>query len=224
MTAADGTTALRSTPAIVADVLRAEIIDGRVAPGERINVRELGRRLEVSHIPIREAIRMLEAEGFLFTKPNVGAVAAGVSLEELDDVYAMRRMIEPIVAQRAATLMTDDQVAKMRSVLAELEELEGRVDGINDDVVVVHRRFHWELLAPGATPLIDRTLHSLWRVSERYVRLTRGTALPVADVQHVAMADLCERRDGKALADLLNDHLHLTANTLKILYNQGHDS
>jgi DNA-binding GntR family transcriptional regulator len=224
MTAADSEPAtLRSTPAIIADVLRAEIIDGSIAPGDRINVRELRRRLEVSHIPIREAVRLLEAEGFVTTRPNVGAVAAGVSLVELEDVYALRRMIEPIVAHRAADLMTDDQVGRIRAVLAELEEIESRIGGIDDDLIVVHRQFHWELLAPGATPLIERTLHSLWRVSERYVRHTRGAALPVADVQHAEMADLCEQRDGAALADLLNEHLHLTVNTLRILYSQGHE-
>lgn len=225
MISEDGETLpLRSTPAIVADGIRVEILDGRIAPGERINVRELGRRLEVSHIPIREAVRLLEAEGFVDTRPNVGAVAAGVSLVELEEVYELRRMIEPIVAKRAAVAMSEDDIARVRQVLAELEELERQVDGIDDDIIFVHRQFHWELLAPGASPLIERTLRNLWRVSERYVRLTRGAALPVADVQHAEMAELCERRDGEALAELLNDHLHLTANTMKILYSQDHES
>ena len=215
---------LRSTPAIVADALRGEILDGTIGPGERINVRELGRRLEVSHIPIREAVRLLEAEGFVETSPNVGAVAAGLSLVELEEVYDLRRMIEPVVVTRAVAAMSDDHVLLIRSVLDDLEERERRADGIDDEVATAHRRFHWELLAPGASPLVERTLRGLWRISERYVRRTRGAALPVADEQHSRMVELCEHRDADALADLLNDHLYLAANTLKILYDQDPES
>jgi DNA-binding GntR family transcriptional regulator len=225
MTVKDGANkSVRPMPMIVADRLRTDILDGTIRPGERINVRELGRRLDVSHIPIREAVRLLEAEGLVETKPNVGAVAAGVSLTELDDVYELRRMIEPVVAARAVKAMSDDHVLILRALLDELEGREHGTDGIDGNVITVHRRFHWELLAPAASPLIERTLHGLWRVSERYVWLTRGAALAIADVQHARMVDLCERRDGDALADLLNEHLHLTGDTLKVLYSQGVDS
>lgn len=186
---------VRSTPAIVADGLRSDILDGTIAPGEKINVRELGRRLEVSHIPIREAVRLLEAEGFVETKRNVGAVAAGISPVELEDVYDLRRMIEPGVARRAVERMTDSDIAWLRHTLTVLEDLERKTDGIDDDVVDAHRLFHWELLAPGASPLIERTVNSLWRISERYVRRTRGAALPVADSQHAQMVERCEHRE-----------------------------
>lgn len=211
---------IRSTPAIVADELRSEILAGTIAPGERINVRELGRRLEVSHIPIREAVRLLEAEGFIETRPNVGAVAAGVSLAELEDVYELRRLIEPAVVRRAVEAMDAQQVERVRDALAELEAHERKAGRIDSDLILAHRLFHWELLAPGASPLIERTLMGLWRISERYVRRTRGAAMPVAEAQHVRMVELCEKGDGDALADLLNEHLHLTANTLRLLYSE----
>jgi DNA-binding GntR family transcriptional regulator len=224
MKVVDGAASDRPMPIVVADRLRADILDGTIGPGERINVRRLGHRLDVSHIPIREAVRLLEAEGLVETKPNVGAVAAGVSLTELEDVYELRRTIEPAVAARAVKTMSDEDVLRLRTVLGELESCELGADGIDGNVIIAHRRFHWELLAPAASPLIERTLHGLWRVSDRYVWLTRGTALPIADLQHELMVDLCERRDGDALAELLNEHLHLTGNTLKALYSQDVDT
>ena len=211
---------IRSTPTIVAEGLRKEILDGTIGPGERINVRKLGQRLNVSYIPIREAVRLLEAEGFVETKPNVGATAAGISLVELEDVYDLRRMIEPVIAKRAVERMSDEHVMVVRQALRELEELEAIASGIDTNVIVAHRRFHWELLAPAAAPLVERTLRGLWRISERYVRRTRGIALPVAVAQHAEMVELAARREGDALADLLNDHLHLTASALKILYDR----
>jgi DNA-binding GntR family transcriptional regulator len=211
-------------PMVIADRLRGDILDGTIRPGERVNVRSLARRLEVSHIPVREAVRLLEAEGLIETKPNVGAVAAGVSLTELEDVYELRRMIEPDVAAKAVTLMSTEDVAALRAVLDELESREQSSAGIDGGVIDAHRRFHWQLLAPAASPLIERTLHGLWRVSERYVWLTRGAALPTADLQHAEMVELCERRDGAALAELLNEHLHLTGKTLKTLYSHDPDA
>lgn len=210
----------RSVPDMVAERIRGEILDGTIAPGERINARRLGRRLDISYIPVREAVRRLEAEGFVETKPNVGATAAGISLVELEDVYDLRRLIEPTVARRAASRMTDQRVTAVRRALGELLEAESGSTGIDDDVIATHRRFHRELLAPAMSPLIERTLRNLWQVSERYIRRTRGSTLPVADVQHAKMVELVERRDGDGLAELVNDHLHLTANALKVLYDQ----
>lgn len=207
-----------STPEVVAHELRRHILDGTIGPGERINVRDLERRLNVSHIPIREAMRMLEAEGLVESRPNVGAVASEVSISELEDVYDFRRMIEPAVAQRAVERMTETEISNLRRVLAQLEALEDVGKAMDDDHIAVHRRFHWLLLEPGATPTIELALARLWRVAERYVRLTRGAAVPVADEQHRSMVDLCEAGDGEGLGELLNEHLHLTANTLQVLY------
>lgn len=204
----------KAMPSVVGELLRSEILDGSIEPGERINVRQIGLRLEVSAIPIREAIRRLEAEGLVETIPNVGAVAARVSRVELEDVYDLRRMIEPAIARRSAARMSDDHLEALRNTLKELEAAERDTDGISGSVLTVHRRFHWELLAPAAAPLVEDTLRRLWRISERYVALTRGAVLPVADTQHAEMVEICEHRDGDALADLLAHHLHLAANTV----------
>ena len=209
-----------SIPDQVADELRGLILDGTIGPGQRINVRDFERRLNVSHIPIREAIRLLEAEGLVESRPNVGAVATEVSLQELEEVYDLRRIIEPPVARRAIGAMGDDHIDLLHEALDALNALDGSADGMDDDYIAAHRRFHWLLLAPGSTPVIERSLERLWGMTERYMRLTRGAAIPVADAQHADMVALCERRDADGLAELLGDHLHLTANTLQVLYGE----
>lgn len=210
-------------PAAVANQLRREILAGTIEPGQRVNVRQLGRRLDVSHIPIREALRLLEAEGLVETIPNVGAVAARVSRVELEAVYDLRRLIEPPIARRAVAKMSDDHTDTLRRTLNELEVVERETEGMNSSLISTHRRFHWELLAPGATPLVEDTIRRLWRISERYVALTRRAALPVADAQHTQMVELCERRDGDGLADLLAHHLHLAADTVINLFRDDPD-
>ena len=209
-----------SLPGAVADELRGLILDGTIKPGERINVRDFERRLAVSHIPIREAIRLLEAEGLVESRPNVGAVATEVSLRELEDVYDLRRIIEPTVAARAVGRMSKTHLAELHATLDALHALKEANDEMDDDYIAAHRRFHRALLAPGATPVIERSLDRLWRMTERYMRLTRGAAIPIADDQHAEMVELCEQGAATALAELLSDHLHLTANTLQVLYGQ----
>jgi DNA-binding GntR family transcriptional regulator len=210
-------------PSAVADQLRREIVEGLIEPGERINVRKLGQRLEVSAIPIREAIRLLESEGLVETIPNTGAVVARVSLEEVKAVYDLRRLIEPAIARRSAANMSDDHTDRLRKTLHELEVVERETEGM-DGIISTHRRFHWELLEPGATPLVEDTIRRLWRISERYVALTRRAALPVADAQHAHMVELCIKRDGDGLADLLAYHLHLAADTVITLFSQDTDA
>ena len=207
-----------SVPDIVASEVRGLILDGTIGPGERINVRDLERRLQVSHIPIREGIRMLQAEGLVETVPNVGAAATNISLRELEDVYDLRRLIEPPVAQRAASDMPDAHVPALHAALARLENYTAERGTIDSGYIAAHQQFHRVLLAPGLTPTIERTLDRLWRVTERYLMLTRGAALPVADTQHRLMVELCEERRGEELAAVVSQHLHLTTDTIRILY------
>ena len=199
-------------PSVVANHLRHEIVEGRMEPGDRINVRQLGQILSVSAIPIRE--------GMVETIPNVGAIVANVSMLELEAVYDLRLLIEPAIACRSAGNMSDDHRATLRKTLDELVSVE-RSGGSMNRFILTHRRFHWELLAPGATPLVESTLRRLWRISERYVALTRKSAPPVADIQHEEMIELCARHDGDGLADLVTAHLLLTAKSVAVLFGKN---
>lgn len=203
-----------SKPDLVSDQLRRMILTGQIGPGERINVRALESDLGVSHIPIREAIHRLEAEGLIARRPNVGAVATQVSLDELDELYDFRRVLEPAVARRAVPLMTDENVAAVFQALERLESSEATEAGM-DEYVKFHREFHWQILEPGASTMIERTLDELWRTSERYLRLLKGTVTHIADPQHEEMAAACRDRDAEHLADVLFAHLDLTGSAMR---------
>lgn len=203
-----------SKPDAISDLLRRKILTGEIEPGERINVRALESDLGVSHIPIREAIRRLEAEGLVTRQPNVGAVAAQVSLRELEELYDFRRVIEPAIARRSVPRMTDADVDGVFAALERLEAVEIAPAGM-DEYVKVHQEFHWRLLAPGASTLIERTLEELWTMAERYLRLLKGSMVHIADPQHEQMADACRARDAEALASVLTDHLELTGSAMR---------
>ena len=200
--------------------LRERILLGRIEPGGRINVRQLEQHFGVSHIPIREAIRRLEAEGLVVNVPRRGAVAAGVSLNELYDIYDLRRIIEPPVAERAVAAMSSADFDLITVAYDALAAAERGPSGI--DFSTAHWDFHWHVLRPGSTDEIERLLHRLWRVADRYVRLTRGVAIDAAHDQHHQLYDACANRDSAAASDILERHLHLTGDALRSqLHQQG---
>jgi DNA-binding GntR family transcriptional regulator len=206
--------------AIIETELRQRILLGQIEPGGRINVRQLEQHFGVSHIPIREAIRRLEAEGLVVSVPRRGAVAAGVSLNELDEIYDLRRIVEPPVARRSVDGMT---ASEFDEITVAYEALISAERGTSDiEFSEAHWDFHWQVLGPGSTDEIERLVHRLWRVADRYVRLTRGVAIDAAHDQHHQLYDACAVGDGAAAAEILERHLHLTGDALRSqLHRQG---
>lgn len=200
--------------------IRTLILNAAIRPGERINVKGLEKRFGVSHIPIREALRQLEAEGLVTLLPQRGAIAARVSTEELEDVYDLRRIIEPVVAGRAAERATQADRDAVAAAMARLERLERAGDA---SFFQAHWDFHWSILEPGSTAEVERVIHQLWRTSERYIRLTRGTATDEAHHQHELMTRALAEGDGDALSGYVSQHLTLTGEALRALFEERRD-
>jgi len=194
--------------------LRELISSGQIAPGERLRMRDLQDRFGVSHIPIREALRTLEGERLVENLPQRGAVASPVSLELLDEVYDARRLLEPAVAVRGMSRMTDDDLAELAAAFAALEVAEILGD---DDFYRAHRRFHWLSLRAGATPTLERLITQLWGISDRFVKLSKS-AYPadvrVASAQHTEIFRMCAARD-EAVGPIIDRHLHVTQDVLR---------
>ena len=82
-------TIFRSKNEVVYDLLHQAIIRGDYKPGERIVIDELASRLDVSQIPIREALRQLEADGFVTNEPYVGVTVTGISADFIFEIFAL---------------------------------------------------------------------------------------------------------------------------------------
>jgi DNA-binding GntR family transcriptional regulator len=159
-------------------LIRSLILTGAIAPGEKILPKEIQERFGVSHIPVREALRALEAEGLVVTVPRRGTTAAEVSLGELREVYAMRRLLEPPLMAGAARLRSAEAVAAAQTARRRLAA-ESAAD--LDAFLARHREFHWLLVRPAVQAVGRRVLEQLWVISERYVRMS--VAAHQADVK-----------------------------------------
>ena len=150
-------------------LLRSLILTGAIKPGEKILPKDIQARFGVSHIPVREALRALEAEGLVVTVPRRGTTAAEVSLAELHEVYAMRRLLEPPLMAQAVLSRTDEQVAAAAAARRRLAAESG------SDVyswLESHQAFHRLLIEPAVHGVGRRVLDQLATVAERYVRMS----------------------------------------------------
>lgn len=93
---------LEPSPARIAHALREQIITGELAMGLKLNEREIAERLDVSRIPVREALPILESEGFITSQPRRGAVVHVLTLTDAAEVFDLRRQLEPMASAFAA--------------------------------------------------------------------------------------------------------------------------
>lgn len=91
----------RRTPTVT-EAVRGDIVSGAIEPGTRVTEAFLAQRYGVSRVPVREALRALEAEGFIESTPNIGSRVAYIPFDEADDLFAVREALEIATARRAA--------------------------------------------------------------------------------------------------------------------------
>ena len=198
----------------ITERLRRAIIAGTIRPGERIRVAELERKFGVSHIPIREALRRLQSEGFVEISPRRTTIAAGVDLADLANIYDLRRIIEIEIGRRALSRMTKSDIDAVRRALESFQAVAS--DPSSGEFWERHRDFHWALLAPAANPTVQRVLDHLWQSSERYVRLFVSTFATMDTVMglHVELYEACAGGDVATFENALTRHYVETEKTI----------
>ncbi len=105
----------------VADVLRAAIIGGGLRPGSFINQADLAKQLGISRSPLREALGQLEEEGLITIIPYKGAYVTDLPIDELDELFTLRAVLEEFGVRRAAALVTAEDIAHLRELLARMQ-------------------------------------------------------------------------------------------------------
>lgn len=159
---------------LVIDEVRRSILARSLSPGSTVSIAELSARLNVSHIPVREALRRLEGEGLIELRRGRSAVVAPLTAEDLADVLDLRILIEGDLMTRAVKLYTDTDIADIEAGFAALEVGPGDTA---ESMSARHTEFHRRLVRPSATEWSWRLLELLWQANERYMHLILGDAL-----------------------------------------------
>lgn len=194
--------------------LHGAIIAGSLTPGQRLPIDELADELDMSPMPIREALRGLDAVGLVENVPHRGARVAELSIEDLREVYDVRLALEPLAIRHAALRFTEEEAVDARAKLAALEQ--AYTDGADDDWIwEAHTAFHFALYRPARSRWLERLITPLWESSERYRRAAPSPrSLHERRSEHQRIVDACFSGDAEGAAILLHDHLARSANLL----------
>ena len=159
------TVAHGATGAAIAARLRDEILDGTYAPGERIRQDELADRHGASRLPVRDALRILEAEGLVNLVANTGAWVSKISMAECQEMYQMREHLEPLLLRLNVPRMTTDDADGL-ALLADAMESSADVERF----LRLDREFHLSCLQAVETSVLGSTVLNLWNRTQHYRR------------------------------------------------------
>lgn len=197
----------RTVAGMVLSALRERILRGVYREGEPLRQDGLADELGVSRIPIREALRQLEAEGLVTFSPHRGAVVSTLSLPEIEEVFALRADIETDLLRRSVPRIAPDQLHRAEEILEGWDRaLETGDLGVYGEL---NWQFHATLYAPAERPITMVIVQRLHQHSERYLRMQLALTHreSQASEEHRAIVVAARRRDARRASTLLRDHI-----------------
>ena len=199
--------ARQALPEAAAERLRTLIIEGTLAPGARLNERELSEQLGVSRTPLREAFRILAGDGLLVQLPNRGAQVVALSAEDAEHAFDVMSALEGLAGELAATRVTAADLETLRALQAEMEAAHARHD--LPAYYRANRAIHDRLNTIAGNPILTHSYRSLnARLHAlRFRSNLNGAKWDPALGEHREMIAALAARDGAALRDVLVKHL-----------------
>lgn len=194
----------------VADALREKIVSGELKPGEALRQERLAVLFETSRMPVRDALRLLEAEGLVQMPPNKGAIVAPLDPEEFREVYEMRAALETLALRLAIPELTNSQIDRAAAIQdkAEASDLE--------NFGALNKAFHFALYEPCARPRLLAQIAALNETGDRYLRLAAAQLdyTRRSHQEHRDLLEACRRRDGAEACEILRRHIEAAGEAL----------
>jgi DNA-binding GntR family transcriptional regulator len=214
--ASDSAIPRQSLTSAVADKLRDQIIRGEILEGAQLRQDAIASQYHVSRIPVREALRQLDAEGLIAIVPNRGAVVPALSPDDVEELFSIRALLEPEVLKLSIPHLTEEDFAEADAVLREyISELR------RDDHVSSWGRLNWQfhliLYSRANQPRFLAIIRNVNNSGERYTRLqlylTHG--MKRANEEHHQILQFCRQSDVAQACKLLRQHIEYAGESLK---------
>lgn len=181
----------RTLSAMITDQLRQAILDGTYPAGAQLRQDALGETYGVSRIPVREALFQLEAEGLVRIVPQKGAVVSELSLDEINDVFDLRVILEPRLLAQSAPRFSDSDFAVLDAIQ---KRFEGAIAAGNvSEWGQINAEFHMAMYVNARQPRTQSIVTALLQTSDRYTRmqLSNTEAMGIAEKEHAELIALC---------------------------------
>lgn len=199
--------AARTLSITVADRVRQLIVANRLRPGDPLRLAAIAARLGVSVQPVREAVRLLAAEGLVVIEPHRGAYVATLSIEDVEELYAVRIALEGLMTRVATERLTDADVAELDACFGAMRQ--AQQDDDRPGFIAADRAFHQRLYESGGRPRLLARILDLWDAStrQRPVVYESWATLQDAVTDHEPLLHAITRREPAAAEAATRAHL-----------------
>ncbi len=199
----------------VVDRVRGMILDNQIKPGEWLRLDDLATKFGVSTVPVREALRQLQAEGLVTFHPRRGAMVSRISAAEYEEIYSMREQLETLACRFAAEDFDRIPMERLKRLLEETEQAE-----INRDVpqrIRLVREYFFTIFQASQKEHLLRILSTLWDLSQQYRRYFSSVQdVSAQRLKHYRQVyEACQARDAEKLLSTLHDlHAFVKSNLI----------
>lgn len=197
---------------VIEERLRSAILDGRLPPGTAVRQQELATLFGVSRMPVREALRQLEAQSLLQVVMHKGAVVAPLIGEDAVDTYALRVLLETEALRQSIPLLDAGDIAQARAYIRQLE-----TETRHAEIGRLNRLFHMALYSKAQNQKLLRMIEIELNEEERFLRFhlsSMGLGKLTQD-DHIALVDAANDRLVDEAVKLLEEHLNHAARTIR---------
>lgn len=206
---------------LVVEILREKILSGEIVAGQPLRQAALADELNVSRIPVREALLQLEAEGLVAFEPHKGATATELSAAQVDELFELRAMIEGDLLAASLVNITDDALAQATDILLNLDSALGKENAANT-WSELNSDFHNCLYSGANRPQTADLVSILNRNADRYIRmhLLWAGGISKAGPEHAELLAFCQARDIKNAVAKLKQHILNSRDEIKAFLSQ----
>jgi DNA-binding GntR family transcriptional regulator len=201
---------------LVVEILREKILSGEIVAGQALRQAALAEELNVSRIPVREALLQLEAEGLVSFEPHKGASATELSIDQVDELFELRAMIEGDLLAASLEHITDEALAAATEILSKLDSALGKENAANT-WSELNSEFHNCLYSGANRPQTADLVNILNKNADRYIRmhLLWAGGISKAGPEHAELLDFCKSRNVEKAVDKLKQHILSSRDEIK---------
>ncbi|MCF1428157.1 MAG: GntR family transcriptional regulator [Shewanella sp.] len=205
----------------VVDAIREKILSGELTAGQPLRQAALAEELDVSRIPVREALLQLEAEGLVKFQAHKGATVTELDADYLDELCDMRVLLETDLLARSVPNMTTADFDEAEVQLAALEQ--AFADGCINQWAELNTRFHLLLYKGAKRPQTMDIVSNLNKNADRYIslHLLLADGIKKSGGEHRQLIDLCRSGYIEQACSLLQDHIFSGRDEIKALLKDG---
>lgn len=206
---------------IIYTELRKDIINGKYKPNQRIIIANISKEFGTSEIPVREAMQLLISEGLLKNIPHVGAIVAGLDMEEMEEIYVVRTVLEGLATRLATKKISEHELELLEENNRKMEKAVTKEN--YEAIISLNREFHQTIYAACKNRYLYKQIFELWDLSFRvpgvFAVIPGIATAHLADHKEILMALI--KADGIRAEHLMEKHKKILLRALRIYFKDN---